>query len=94
MKSRTFRRTMESAEQVGIVLFFNGYSDQEKSTYRQIGYLFLDEALGEFAVESQVGFVEFRAADSNDFSQSRPLKELPAQFDEYLGAESSLMRNV
>jgi hypothetical protein len=72
-------------DKVGIVLFFEGYSDEEKSTYGQMGYLFLDEALGEFAVESQVGFIEFQASHSKYFSQSRPLKELPAQFDEYWG---------
>ncbi len=75
----------KDGDKVGVVLFFNGYSDEEKSTYRQIGYLFLDEALGEYAVESQVGFIEFQAASSEYFSQSRPLKELPAQFDEYWG---------
>jgi hypothetical protein len=75
----------KDGDKVGIVLFFNGYSDEENSTYRQMGYLFLDEALGEYAVESQVGFIEFQAANSKHFSQSRPLKELPAQFDEYWG---------
>ena len=75
----------KDGDKVGIVLFVDGYSDEEKSTYRQMGYLFLDEALGEYAVETQVGFIEFQAPNSIYFSQSRPLKELPAQFDEYWG---------
>ena len=77
----------KDGDKVGVVLFLNGYSDEEKSTYRQMGYLFLDEALGEYAVEIQVGFIEFQAPESKYFSQSRPLKELPAHFDKYWGRE-------
>ncbi|MEO8673618.1 MAG: hypothetical protein ABI411_20080, partial [Tahibacter sp.] len=36
---------------VGIVLFFDGCNEKEKNVFGQIGYLFLDEALGEYAVE-------------------------------------------
>lgn len=75
----------KDGDRVGIVLFFDGYSDKEKATYGQIGYLLLDEALGEYAVETQVGFVEFRAQDSSYFAKSSPLKDLPGHFDEYWG---------
>ena len=75
----------KDGDRVGIILFFDGYSDEEKSTYRQMGYLFLDESLGEYAVESQVGFIELQSRNSEYFSQSHPLKELPAQFGEYWG---------
>jgi hypothetical protein len=68
---------------VGIVLFFNGYSEAEKTLFGQIGYLFLDEALGEFAVEMRVGFIEFQTRDSKHFKNAFPLDELPAQFDEF-----------
>lgn len=68
---------------VGIVLFFDGYNEKEKSIFGQIGYLFLDEALGEFAVEMQVGFIEFQSRDSKYFQNASPLEELPAHFDEF-----------
>ena len=68
---------------VGIVLFFDGYSDTEKTLFGQIGYLFLDEALGEYAVEMKVGFIEFKARDSKYFEHSVPLSELAAKFDEF-----------
>jgi hypothetical protein len=68
---------------VGIVLFFNGYNEAEKNVFGQIGYLFLDEALGEYAVEMKVGFIEFQARDSKHFTNAFPLDELPAQFDEF-----------
>ena len=71
------------AGKVGLILFFDGYSDKERSTFGQIGYLLLDEALGEFAVETQVGFISFQSRDSKYFLKSRPLKELQSQWDEY-----------
>lgn len=76
---------VKDGDKVGIVLFFGGYSDDQKNTYGQIGYLFLDEALGEYAIETQVGFIEFESQGSQYFSRSHPLKELPAQFDKYWG---------
>jgi hypothetical protein len=72
-------------DKVGIVLFLDGYNEKEKGVFGQIGYLFLDEALGEYAVETQVGFIEFRGHDSQYFPQSHPLKELPQNFDEQVG---------
>lgn len=70
-------------DKVGIVLFFDGYNEAEKSTFGQIGYLLLDEALGEYAVETKVGFIEFHSRESKYFPQASPLKELPSHFDEY-----------
>jgi hypothetical protein len=72
-------------DKVGIVLFFDGYNEKEKGVFMQIGYLFLDDALGEYSVETQVGFIEFRGHDSQYFAQSHPLKELPQHFDEQVG---------
>jgi hypothetical protein len=75
----------KDGDKVGLLLLFDGYSEGEKNTFGQIGYLFLDESLGEYVVETQVGFIEFQSKESKYFAQSRPLKELAAQFDEYFG---------
>ena len=70
-------------DKVGLMLFFDGYDGSEEVTFGQIGYLMLDEALGEYAVETKVGLIEFQPRTSEFYSQSSPLKNLPAQFDEY-----------
>jgi hypothetical protein len=75
----------QDGDKVGIVLFFDGYNEREKGTFDQMGYLFLDEALGEYAVETQVGFIEFQSRQSGDFGKSHPLTELPREFDVYVG---------
>ena len=71
----------KDGDRIGIVLFFDGYSKQEDETFGQIGYLFLDEALGEFTVETKVGFIEFENRESRHFSRARPLRELADHFD-------------
>jgi hypothetical protein len=70
---------------VGIMIFLDGYTEQDKgSVWGQIGYLFLDEALGEYDVETHVGAIVFSNRESEHFRHARPLSELPAQFDEAL----------
>lgn len=73
----------KDTDKPGIVLFFNGYNEKDKTKFGQIGYLFLDEALGEYDVEMKVGFIEFQSRESKYFPNASPLKELPSHFDEY-----------
>lgn len=51
--------------------------------FGQIGFLLLDEALGEYAVEVQVGFIKFESRESKYFSEASPLLDLPAQSDAF-----------
>lgn len=69
-------------QKIGIILFFDDYSDQEQNTYGQIGFLLLDEALGEYDVEKKVGFIDFQPPGSKYFKDSFPLQGLPEDFDE------------
>lgn len=70
-------------EKLGIVLFFENYSEEPQKIFEQIGYLFLDEALGEYAVETKIGFIEFHSRKSKYFSDASPLEDLPEHFDAY-----------
>jgi hypothetical protein len=80
----------EDPKKVGIMIFLDGYTEKEKrAVWGQIGYLFLDEALGEYDVETHVGAIVFFNRESKYFEHTRPLSELPAQFDEKLGRKKS-----
>ena len=69
---------------VGIMMFLPGYrKGLEKDDFGQIGYLFLDEALGEYDVETKVGAIVFDEMASKHFAQSRPLSELGSAFDDH-----------
>ena len=72
-------------EKLGIVLFFENYTEQEHTTYGNIGYLFLDEALGEYDVETKLSFIEFHNKSSKQFDGAKKIKELAAQVDKYYG---------
>lgn len=73
----------DSPAKVGIMLFLDGYREEEKTNFGQMGYLFLDEALGEYAVEMQVGAIVLQGRDSKYFERAHPLAELPKEFDGY-----------
>ena len=67
---------------LGILLFFENYREDQKAIFGNIGYLFLDQAIGEFDVETRVGVIELFDRSSKYFSNARPLAELGEHFDE------------
>lgn len=70
-------------DKIGIMLFISNYSndENEKMIFSNIGYLLLDEALGEYDVEIKVGFIELSGTDSKYYEGAKPLVELPSDFD-------------
>ena len=49
---------------------------------KQIGYLLLDETLGEYDVESRLGLIKMLSPASQREGDRYPLAELAARFDE------------
>ena len=56
-----------------------------KSLWAQIGFLFLDESLGEYDVAMNVGHIVFLGRESEYFEHANPISELSAHFDEKIG---------
>ena len=71
----------EDPKKVGVLLFLPSYSEQREVDFRQVGYLFLDEALGEYDVETKVGFIDMFGHDSSYFSGASPIFSMAADFD-------------
>jgi hypothetical protein len=63
-----------------ITLFIPGYTQAAHKTYAAIAFLFLDEALGEYDVETRVGQVNVDSA-SKAPAQSYSLEALPKAVD-------------
>jgi hypothetical protein len=59
------------------------YTKAKHDSFAGIAFLLLDQALGEFDVETRVGFVGV-AAPSEHYPQATPLKNLPEAFDAFL----------
>src|SRR5262249_48884850 len=67
--------------ELGLYLFIPGYSEGN-SDVGQIGYLFLDEALGEYDVELKLGLIKMFPPEAETPGPRYPLRELPGHFDE------------
>jgi hypothetical protein len=63
-----------------LTVFIPGFNASMGDRYRGIGYLLLDQALGEFDVETRVGFIDV-AAPSPRPAKAVSLKDLPVAFD-------------
>lgn len=81
--SEVHYKMFKDDDKVGIVVFLEGYSEEDHGIYSNIGFLFLDEALGEYDIETKVGFIEFHNRESKYYEGALPLKELADAFDDY-----------
>jgi len=66
---------------VGVSLFIPGLISSE-IVFKQIGYLLLDEALGEYDVETKIGLIEMLAPESRQRGDRYPFRELAKHFDQ------------
>jgi hypothetical protein len=71
-----------SPSKVGILMFFDGYTERKRDVFANIGYLILDQALGEFIVETRVGVIEIFDRSSKYYLSARPVKELGEYYDD------------
>lgn len=77
---------VRDAQRAGVILFLEHYNSAEQGVFQQIGRLLLDEALGEYAVATQLGFVEMQSRASRYFPHALPLRELSSAFDAFFPA--------
>ncbi len=71
---------LPGAPYVDIIVFLGGDGMDEK-TRGQFGFLFLDQALGEFDVATYVGSVEFKPLSEPSPAQKIPLRAFIREFD-------------
>lgn len=76
----------EDPAKLGVLLFLPGYSSGRERDFGQIAFLFLDEALGEFDVETRVGFVDVFGHDSAHFAGASPISQMASRFDALFAA--------
>jgi hypothetical protein len=72
----------------GITFFIEGYKETEHVRYASVVYLMLDQSLGEYDVETKVGFIEFKARSAKSKSVTRPLSALVTSFDRLVKSDS------
>ena len=72
---------ISNGRQLGLYVFIKGYSRKQEGLWEEIGYLFLDQALGEHDVETKVGLIEVLPADAKPDAPRIPIAEVPGAFD-------------
>lgn len=65
---------------VDLTLFVPGYSEDARSAFLPIVYLILDEALGEYDVETYVGFIDIHPT-AEEAQNTYSIVDLPKVFD-------------
>jgi hypothetical protein len=72
---------LDNGKLAGISLFIPGFQERD-TELKQIGYLLLDSALGEYDVESRLGPIEMLPPQARTEGDRYPIAELPALFDQ------------
>ena len=62
---------------LSLTLYIDGYDKSKHQTYAGIGYLLLDEILGEYDLGTEISLIEFKAANAASRLPKLPLKALP-----------------
>src|SRR5712692_786646 len=76
---------------LSLTLYIDGYDKSKHATYAGIGYLLLDEILGEYDLGTEISLIEFKAANAASRLPKLPLKALPDIVDKTV--ESKPARN-
>lgn len=71
-------------DKAGITLFIEGYTAGEHEKYAGVVYLMLDETLGEYDVETKVGFIELKSNAAASNSARQPFSVLAPAFDKFV----------
>ncbi len=76
----TVVRLYKDGDKIGVVLFLPEYTETPNQVFEQIGFLLLDQTLGEYVVGTKVGFVEFEK-NEGVIENSMKLGEMPFYFE-------------
>lgn len=73
----------------GITFYYDRYDESQRDSFAAITFLYLDNFLGEFDVETKVGFIDTKPASDPSQVTRLPLSELPTTFDKFVAIRSN-----
>lgn len=68
-------------EKTGLTVFVKRYDESKKSQLLHVVYLMLDQAIGEYDMETKVGFIEMRPYEEQSQCKKHDFADLPELFD-------------
>jgi hypothetical protein len=81
---------MSNGRELGVRMFFDGYTQDTHQLWGMFCYLFLDQALGEYDVETKLNMIDFTAMSAKGNAVTYPLPSLPQLFDMHAAKLSQL----
>lgn len=72
----------------GMTIFIDGYESSQHQKFLGIAFLYLDNCLGEYDVETKVGFIKVEAMTKATQVEKTPLSKLPDIFDRFFAAKN------
>jgi hypothetical protein len=67
----------------GFTVFVRGFDPDRKQQFSQAAFIMLDQAIGEYDMETRVGFIEVQPFEAQSGHKRHGLKDLPRVFDEF-----------
>lgn len=84
VKAESVKAALErNGNKIGITLIIPSFVEEKSKVYTGIAYLILDQALGEYDVETKVGYIEVKPSAPSK-AKVYSLHELPEAFDSAL----------
>lgn len=71
-------------DKAGFTVFVRGYNDARRKEFAQAAFLMLDQAIGEYDMETKVGFIEVKSFEQESSYQRHSLEKLSKMFDEFM----------
>jgi hypothetical protein len=71
---------LDNGQTAGVRLFVPGFQEED-TDWKQVGYLLLDDALGEYDVETRLGLIKMYSPEVSTAEKRYPFHDLPQFFD-------------
>ena len=71
-------------DKAGFTVFVKGYDESQQQQYSHAAFIMLDQAIGEYDMETKVGFIEIKPFEQESEYRRHGLDDLPQMFDEFM----------
>ncbi|MDP7289315.1 MAG: hypothetical protein QGH94_15120 [Phycisphaerae bacterium] len=71
-------------DKAGFTVFVKGYDESRKSLFDHAAFIMLDQAIGEYDMETRVGFIDIQPFERPAEYRRHSLENLPGMFDAFL----------
>jgi len=71
-------------DKAGFTVFVKGYDESQSQQYKHAAFIMLDQAIGEYDMETKVGFIEVKPFEQESEYKRHGLDDLPRMFDEFM----------